>query len=294
MLLQLETDLRLALEGIKCSDCNQGQCFHQLNKYPFSASQIQQTNEPSLGSDFRLYYQPIISLDNLRTVGFEGLLRWQHPTRGLVSPIDFITLAEETGLIRSLGMWAIREACSQMRVWQQHVPQLDPLCVIVNLSPVQLTQPEVVTQIYGILEETGLDSHHLKLEVTENIFMEEVDTVAKILNELRNSGIQLSIDDFGTGYSSLRRLQNFQFNTLKIDRSFVMHLHRECKSFKIVEAIINLAHNLNMDVVAEGIETPEQLAILQQLNCDYGQGYLFSKPVDASQATSLLLLNMQW
>lgn len=288
MLWQLETDLRLALKGINCSDNDQLKCFRPMQRPSLSTNQIQQIQTPSLDSDFHLYYQPIIALENSKIVSFESLLRWQHRTRGLVSPIEFIPLAEETGLISSLGMWVMREACSQMRLWQQSFPQLFPLSVIVNLSPTQLTQPEVVTQIQTILEETGLDSHYLKLEVTESSLIDKLETAATVLNELRNSGIKLSIDDFGTGYSSLMRLQNFPFHTLKIDRSFVMHLDQDRRSFKIVEAIISLAHNLNMDVVAEGIETPQQLAILKQLNCDFGQGYLFSKPIDVSKVTSLL------
>ena len=294
-MISLETDLRQAVTEIGFS--NQERLNSDVNLSQLSMlsyGNLQQTHKITFPSDFRLYYQPIVSLKHNKIVSFEGLVRWQHPQRGLVSPSDFIPLAEEMGLISSLSLWVIREACWQMRIWEELFPECFPLTAIVNLSPIQLTQMEVLNQIKSILLETGLDSSYLKLEVTENNLLEKSDTVVTVLRELSAEGIKLSIDDFGTGYSSLMRLQDFHFNTLKIDRSFVTPLEHDNRSFKIVEAIISLAHDLGMDVVAEGIETKKQWSLLKKLNCDYGQGYLFSKPLDSFSATDLLSRNPQW
>ena len=294
-MIPLETDLRQAVTAIGYA--HQESLDSDVNLSPLSVlsyGNLQQTHQISIPGDFRLYYQPIVSLKNNQIVSFEGLVRWQHPQRGLVSPSDFIPLAEEMGLISSLSMWVIREACCQMRIWEQLFPEYFPLTAIVNLSPIQLTQMEVLNQIKSILTETGLDSSYLKLEVTENNLLEKSDTVVTVLQKLSAEGIQLSIDDFGTGYSSLMRLQDFHFNTLKIDRSFVTPLEYDNRSFKIVEAIISLAHGLGMDVVAEGIETKQQWSLLKKLNCDYGQGYLFSKPLNLFSATELLSKQPQW
>ena len=294
-MIPLETDLRLAVKAIGSSNRERLNSDVNLSPLPvLSYGNLQQTHNISFPSDFRLYYQPIISLKHCRIASFEGLVRWHHPQHGLVFPLDFIPLAEEMGLISSLSMWVIREACCQMRIWEEHFPSCFPLTAIVNLSPIQLTQMEVLNQITSILEETGLDSSYLKLEVTENNLLENSDTVATVLGKLSAEGIKLSIDDFGTGYSSLMRLQDFHFHTLKIDRSFVTPLEYDNKSFKIVEAIISLAHELGMDVVAEGIETKEQWSILEKLNCDYGQGSFFSKPLVSASATRLLSKQPHW
>jgi len=234
-----------------------------------------------------VYYQPIVRLSDGQIAGFEALVRLSHPERGLIPPSDFIPIAEETGLIVPLGAWVLHEACRQTRLWQQLLPELT---ISVNLSVKQFSQPDYVAQIEQTLLETGLEPRHLKLEITESVLMENASATAEILRQLRALKIQLSIDDFGTGYSSLSYLHRFPINTLKIDRSFVSCIGQEGETSEIVQTIITLAHHLNMDVIAEGIETAEQLALLQSLQCEQGQGYFLSKPLDYL-ATEQLILN---
>ena len=245
-------------------------------------------------SSFLLHYQPIISLETGKISGFEALVRWQHPQRGMVSPVDFIPLAEETGLITLLGQWILREACYQLRTWHQMFPLKSPAIMVVNLSTIQLQQLELLPQIKSILQETGLDSRYLKLEITESGIMENTEATTELLEQLKASGIQLSIDDFGTGYSSLWRLQHLPVDTLKIDQSFIRQTTNNDETWEIIQIIITLAHKLRMTVVAEGIEKEEQLEKIKHLQCDYGQGYLFSKPLDASDATALLAEDPEW
>jgi EAL domain-containing protein (putative c-di-GMP-specific phosphodiesterase class I) len=218
-------------------------------------------------------------------------VRWQHPERGLVSPADFIPIAEETGLIIPIGLWVLREACRQLRSWQEISSITDNcpnLTMNVNLSAKQLAQPDLIDQIEKILHETGLAPHYLKLEITESAIMDNVDAVTDVLLQLRERGIQLGIDDFGTGYSSLSYLHRFPIMALKVDRSFVSRMGDDRENLEIVRTIVSLAHNLKMDVVAEGVETVEQLAQLRALGCELGQGYLFSKPVNCEIAETLL------
>lgn len=231
-------------------------------------------------------YQPIVSLDDFRVCGFEALVRWQHPERGLISPVDFIPIAEERGQILQIGEWVLREACSQLKRWQEQFPADTSLYVTVNLSPRQFAQPDLVGQVKGILEETGLDPSFLKLEITESVLMDDFEAAAKLLFELRGLGVRLSIDDFGTGYSSLTYLHRFPIDTLKIDRSFVMRMDKD--NVEIVRTILSLAENLGMDVVAEGIETQEQMGLLRDLGCQNGQGYLFSKPMSVEDADRVI------
>ena len=238
--------------------------------------------------EFRVHYQPIVSLDTGRVAGFEALVRWAHPERGLVPPGEFIPLAEETGLITEIGRWVLREACHQTRQWQLDSPICMPLTISVNLSSKQLTQQGIIEQITGILDETGLDPCCLKLEITESAVMENTEVASRILQQLRDLDVRLSIDDFGTGYSSLSYLHRFPINTLKIDRSFINQVGRGDANSEIVRTIVALANNLGMDVVAEGVETEEQLEYLKTLKCAYGQGYLFSKPVDGETARKIL------
>ncbi len=242
--------------------------------------------------EFRVYYQPIVSLSTGRISGFEALLRWQHPQRGLVSPTDFIPTAEETGLITPIGWWTLREACCQLRVWQEQFPASQPLTINVNLSCKQFTQPDLLEQIDKILQETELPVGSLKLEITESVVMDNPDLVKALLLELKKREIHLCIDDFGTGYSSLSRLHHFPISTLKIDRSFVSRIGALGENSEIVQAIVTLAQTLSMDVVAEGIELSEQVSPLIALQCEYGQGYFFSKPVDSDAARALLMA--QW
>ncbi|HBE33306.1 MAG TPA: diguanylate cyclase [Cyanobacteria bacterium UBA11368] len=235
-----------------------------------------------------LHYQPIVSLFTGRLTGFEALVRWNHPQMGLVSPGDFIPAAEETGLILPLGSWVLREACRQLACWQKQFPSASCLTMSVNLAGLQLVQPDLIDGIDRILQETGLEGSRLKLELTETIFMEIAEVAPAVLDQLKARQIQLSIDDFGTGYSSLSRLHQWPLDTLKIDRSFVSRLSLGNESSEVVRTIVNLAHNLGLDVIAEGVETAEQMYKLQSLQCQCGQGNFLSKPLDSKAATDLI------
>jgi diguanylate cyclase (GGDEF)-like protein/PAS domain S-box-containing protein len=237
--------------------------------------------------EFEVFYQPIVQLDTGNIREFEALIRWRHPKHGLVAPNEFIGVAEETGLIIPIGRWILEEACRQTAIWQE---QFDfPLSISVNLSAKQLMHPSLISQVSEILEQTGLTSHSLKLEVTESTVMEHSETSLSVLSELNALGVSLSTDDFGTGYSSLSYLHHFPFDRLKIDRSFISKMDEDEKSSAIVKTILMLGENLNMEVVAEGIETTSQYELLRRQGCRLGQGYLFSRPVCAADAEKLLL-----
>ncbi|HEV2708461.1 MAG TPA: EAL domain-containing protein [Pyrinomonadaceae bacterium] len=238
--------------------------------------------------EFRVHYQPIVSLENERVVGFEALVRWYHPERGFVPPSEFIPLAEETGLVADIDQWVLRESCRQVREWQNLSPSNRSLTLSANLSSKELTQSDLIERVQRVLADTDFDPHSLKLEITESAVMENADTAARVLAQLRELGVRLSIDDFGTGYSSLSYLHRFPVTTLKIDRSFVSRMGDGDENFEIVRTIMTLASNLGMDTVAEGVETEQQLAHLRTLKCHYGQGYLFSRPLDSVAATALL------
>jgi diguanylate cyclase (GGDEF)-like protein len=238
--------------------------------------------------EFQVYYQPIVTLHTGSVCGFEALVRWQHPTRGQISPAEFIPLAEETGLIIPLGQWVLEESCRQMRAWQELSHANRMLWMSVNLSGKQLSRADLCQQIKLVLERTGLDPRSLKLEITESVVMDNADLAINMLKQLHALGIQLSIDDFGTGYSSLSYLHRFPVSNLKIDRSFISRMGLVDENLEIVRTIIMLARNLGMDVIAEGIETEEQLAQLRALSCGFGQGYLFSVPLDGAAATALM------
>ena len=258
--LQLETDLRRALER----------------------------------GEFRNYYQPIISLDTGRIVGFEALTRWQHPARGLLQPVEFIPVAEETGLIRELGWWNLSEACRQIIVWNTAFDADRRLFVSVNLSAKQLLQPKLVAQIRSLLQEMALPPETLKLEITESTVMADPAAAVEMLMQIKALGIRLAIDDFGTGYSSLSYLHRFPLDTLKIDRSFIMAMTEGGESLAIVRTILPMANNLRLDAIAEGVETAEQVALLKKLRCEFAQGYYFSKPVTAQEAGGLLAGSQNW
>ena len=238
--------------------------------------------------ELRLHYQPLIDLASDRIVGLEALVRWQHPTRGLVPPLSFIPLAEETGLILPLGKWVLETACRQARAWHDAMPG-SGLVMSVNLSARQFRQPDLVAQVADILEETGLPAHLLELEITETVLMDQTETGTRALRALRELGVQLVLDDFGTGYSSLSYLKHLPLDTIKIDRSFVNGLEDDDANLPIVEAVIALAHGLGIDVVAEGIETAAQLARLRELACDRGQGYFYARPQAAESIGPMLL-----
>ncbi|NEP15515.1 MAG: EAL domain-containing protein, partial [Leptolyngbya sp. SIO4C1] len=243
---------------------------------------------------FTLYYQPIVALAAGKIAGFEALIRWRHPERGFVSPADFIAVAEETGLIIPIGHWILREACRQIQAWHQQFPQAPPLFVSVNLSSRQFAQADLVEQVEQILAETGVAPCCLKLELTESAAMEDVDAAIEQLLRLKVMDLQISLDDFGTGYSSLSYLHRFPTDTLKVDQSFVGRMEQTSEDSDIVSTIIALGHRLKMSIVAEGVETAAHLARLRALQCDYGQGYFFSKPLSGEQMTVLLLQDSRW
>ncbi len=237
--------------------------------------------------EFRLHYQPIVRLEDGRITEVEALIRWVRPGHGVVSPVSFIPIAEETGLIVPIGQWVLKEACHQAVAWHARSSE-DPLVISVNLSARQLQQPNFVTVVRQVLRETGLNPRTLKLEITESALMEDAEAAAATMRTLKELGIRFAIDDFGTGYSSLSYLKRFPLDTLKIDRSFVDGLGEDSQDTAIVQGIVALARALKLSVTAEGIEAVEQHAQLRQLGCDHGQGYLFAKPVTAERIAALL------
>ncbi|BAZ44720.1 response regulator receiver modulated diguanylate cyclase/phosphodiesterase [Chondrocystis sp. NIES-4102] len=242
--------------------------------------------------EFVLHYQPIISLENNDLVGFEALIRWQHPTRGFISPIEFIPIAEDTGLIIDIGQWLLKEACQQLHAWQQkfyYIPQVASLKMSINLASQQLQEPEFISKLDQILAQTGIDGSSIRLEITESVLIEPGGSVQHTLKQIRNRNIKLSIDDFGTGYSSLSYLRRFPIDNLKIDRSFIEQMNYDSENFEIVRVIITLAKTLGMDAISEGVETLQQLQQLRALGCEFGQGYLFAKPLDPLAVEALLL-----
>jgi len=242
--------------------------------------------------EFRLRYQPIVSLDSGAVTGFEALVRWEHAERGLVVPAEFIPLAEETGLIIPIGQWVMETACRQAKTWIEQFPEFPDLSISVNLSATHFRQPNLVAEVLEVLRRTGLPARNLRLEITENVLMGEPESHVRAIRELRRNGIQVQIDDFGTGYSSLSYLQRFSVDTLKIDRSFLAE-EGEGGGWDIVETIITLARDLGVNVIAEGVETAEQTSRLRALRCEHAQGFLFREPVDADTATALLAAQRQ-
>ncbi len=240
--------------------------------------------------ELRLFYQPIVDLISGKLVGVEALARWEHPTRGLVLPMDFLPLAEETGLILPLGQWTLEEACRQARVWQQQFPTSAPLTVSVNLSGRQFQQPDLVRRIERVLAQTGLAASALRLEVIEGVLLDDARSTLFKLEELRALGVRLTIDDFGTGPASLTSLRRLPVRTLKLDHSLLVP--EEADSVAMVRAVASLAHALGMEVAAEGIETDEQLARLREAECDRGQGYLLSRPLTSEAMNCLLQRNL--
>jgi diguanylate cyclase (GGDEF)-like protein len=242
--------------------------------------------------ELEVYYQPIVSLDSLTLAGFEALIRWNHPTRGLISPNEFISICESTDMIIPLTLNVLEESCRQVKKWSDR--EAGGLFVSVNLSGKHFDDPNLVDQVEMILKKTEFDPRMLKLEITETAVMENADAAIEMLRGLKSLGVQLSIDDFGTGYSSLNYLHRFPIDTLKVDRSFVSFLERGTENGEIVRTIVYLAKALKLDVVAEGIENIRQLNQLQLLGCEYGQGYLFSRPLPAGEIASQLAENFHW
>jgi diguanylate cyclase (GGDEF)-like protein len=229
--------------------------------------------------ELRLYYQPIVTLSTQAIIGFEALVRWQHPERGLLMPGEFIATAEATGLIIPLGWWVLEEACQQMQTWSELHPTMANLSISVNMSSKQFSQQNLVEKVQDILAKTRFSPHRLKLEITEGVLIHHSESIVAILEQLRAMGIGLAVDDFGTGYSSLSYLHRFPFDCLKIDRSFIENADQDFEKLEILQSVVRLAWNLGLDVVAEGVETQRHYAQLKALRCESGQGYLFSQPL---------------
>jgi EAL domain-containing protein (putative c-di-GMP-specific phosphodiesterase class I) len=242
--------------------------------------------------EFELFYQPICELSTGQVAGYEALIRWQHPTQGLVSPMDFLWLAEQTGQIRELGLWTLRRACRDWPTLRQTITVAKPF-VSVNMSPSQLTGSHFVTEVKAILEQASMPSTELKLELTETVMINNPELALDVLNQLTQLGSQLAIDDFGTGHSSLQTLNRYPIGTLKIDLSFTRTMLTSAQSREIVNSSIQLAHSLNMDVVAEGIEEEAERAHLLKLNCNFGQGWLFGRPSELKNISIPKCLNQQ-
>jgi diguanylate cyclase (GGDEF)-like protein len=244
--------------------------------------------------EFLVYYQPIISLNTGRIAGFEALVRWQHPQRGLISPLEFIPVAEETGLISAINIWVLQSACHQLHLWQNH-PAISPTITIsVNLSARLFSQSNLIAQIDQIIHETKVNPAYLELEITESVIMENSQVVKTFCQQLQERKIKLIMDDFGTGYSSLSYLHSFPLNGLKIDKSFVKRMQDNQEDMGLVPAMIGIAESMGMRAIAEGVETSEQLAKLRSLNCDFAQGYLFSQPIEQQLVLNLLTAAPQW
>jgi EAL domain-containing protein (putative c-di-GMP-specific phosphodiesterase class I) len=238
-------------------------------------------------SELMLHYQPVVEVGGATTVGAEALIRWQHPDQGMVAPGRFIPVAEESGLIIPIGAWVLEQACHQLQDWHRRSEGGPQGSVEVNLSARQIDDPQIVATIEEILSRTGLPPEYLTLEITESALMKDAAAALVVLQALKDIGVLLAIDDFGTGYSSLSYLQRFPLDILKVDQMFVHELGEDGGGYEIVSAVISLAHALGLEVVAEGVESTQQLEILRSLDCDFAQGFLFSRPVPASELLSL-------
>jgi diguanylate cyclase (GGDEF)-like protein len=244
--------------------------------------------------EFRLHYQPLVSLRTGRITGMEALVRWQHPQRGLVHPADFIPIAEETGLIVPMGRWVLNEACRQMKEWQLAHPRDEPLSIGVNLSAKQFSQPDIVEQISGAIAASGIEARSLRIEITEAAIIDKAKSASGLLQSIRDLGVQVYLDDFGTGYSSLSYLHGLPIDAIKIDRAFVSSMDTDDKNLRLVRTILTLSEIVGVRAQAEGICTAEQLRELRSLNCEQGQGYLFSAPITKEAVDEVLAANPVW
>lgn len=262
-----------------------------LHEKAISLLQIETDLRKAIANEeFDLYYQPIVSLDNISILGFEALIRWNHPTQGLVYPDSFIPVAEETGLIIPIGRWVLKKACRDLRRWDEQVKSKLPLFMSVNISSKQFLRPSLIDDVKEILDETGLPPDQLKLEITETALMEDVHETIPLIQRLKDFGVQIVIDDFGTGYSSMSYLQQLPIDTLKVDQSFISRIENNIddENKNIVETIVSLAHKLGLKVVAEGVETNKQHSVLSHMNCQMAQGYLFSRPLKKEKMDELI------
>lgn len=237
----------------------------------------------AVGKDFVLHYQPIFTLKEKKLTGFEALLRWQHPRLGLLYPADFLAVAESTGLIVEIGEWVLRESCSHLKDWMDQYPQFADICINVNLSGKQFMQPNFLALLKSVLQETKLPPRSLHLEITETVLLDNQQIVNDLFNEIHNMGVLLEIDDFGSGYSSIGYLQRFPVDTIKIDRLFIQELEKSTKGSRLVQSMVKMAEDLEMKIIAEGIETTKQLDTLQKMDCQYGQGYFFYHPLSENE-----------
>ena len=252
-------------------------------------SMVNQLRRAIIDEEFTLFYQPQIDLNTSKIIGVEALIRWIHPKRGIISPMEFIPLAEETGYIHQIGRWVIKTAFKQKKQWEQK--GYNPIKMSINLSGKRVTSDSVVKEIKEILESLNMDTSDIQIEITETAVMEDLEAAVEVLKQLRNMGIKIALDDFGTGYSSLTYLKNLPIDIVKMDREFIKSIIDENEDDIIVKSVIRLTHSLNLKVVAEGIETEKQLAFLKKCNCDIGQGYLFSKPVPQEEIEKILKIN---
>ncbi len=282
-------DADIAMYGAKSQGLSKYQIYNnRIHEKTIALLQLETDIKGAVErNEFSLMYQPIVSLKTCEVMGFETLVRWRHPQRGIISPEIFIPIAEKTGVILSLGRWILKTACFRMSTWLDLVPKVDKLFLNINISGKQFVEPGMLEYIKKILKETGLPGSLIKVELTESVLLENIDKLIKVLEKIKKMGIKIAIDDFGTGYSSLSYLYKFPIDILKIDRSFIMRMNRHDKK-DLVPVIISIARNMKMEVVAEGIETVDQLEILRTYGCKYGQGFLFSKPLETDEVTRLL------
>ena len=275
-------DADLAIQKAKSSSSNYYQIFDAtIENKTLEILEIETDLRIALKhQEFHLNYQPIVCLNTGTVVGFETLVRWNHPYKGLISPGKFIPVAEQTNLILPLGMWILQSACKQIRLWQDSLSQRHTdFTVSVNISRKQFEQEDFIQQLDAIIASTGINIKHLKLEITESLLMNNIEIADRVFSQLKARNIKLAIDDFGTGYSSLSYLDRFPADTLKIDRSFVSRLSEDSQTSTIVKATLDLAHNLGFDVVAEGVETQKQVDRLKEWGCEFAQGYFYAKPL---------------
>ena len=285
----LLTSADIAMYHAKQSGGNRYEYFNSdMNTRSKKRLKLEQDLHEALGkNELEIYYQPLNSIDSERKIiGVEALLRWHHPTQGMVSPVEFIGIAEDTGLIVSIGEWVLMSACEQVKAWESQ--GFGKIAISVNLSPIQFTHANLVTAVKDALDASGIDPEQLDLEITESTAMHTIDKSIDTLHKLKELGVHISIDDFGTGYSSLSYLQQMPIDNLKIDRSFIKNLHHSAKDKAFVQAIVTMAHTLGMKIIAEGVELEEQFSFLEEIDCEIAQGFLFSKPVPPKQFEILL------
>ncbi|HSA99916.1 MAG TPA: EAL domain-containing protein, partial [Anaerolineales bacterium] len=284
-------DADIAMYQAKASGKARFEVFDvKMRSQAFSRLEMEQELRTALEKQqFRLYYQPILSLKSNQVVSFEALIRWHHPKRGLLAPGEFLSIAEASGLIMSIDNWVLNEACAQLKEWHERYPSFQNMSINVNVSSRQFSQPNFVTEVIEALQWTHLKPEALKLEITENVLINNYAAANKVFAQLRDLGIQLQIDDFGSGYSSLGYLQHFPISGVKIDKSFIDGMGKGRKGTELIRAIVSMTRELDMEATAEGIETDEQLSELKGLLCSFGQGFLLSRPLDKEAAEAVLV-----